>query len=187
MSERHISKHEEQHSSESLAEHKEQLDALRHEKHEQAERAKQDQQSRLEKARQAAEQHAEHSKQVGVEDTKSQLSTFGSHQLLKKDAYKQLLKRTQKKLSKPSRTFSKFIHKPTIESVSEITGKTLARPSGLLGGGVGAFIGSATLLFTARHYGFTYNYSLFILLFVGGFLAGVALEFLLRLIKPSKH
>jgi hypothetical protein len=107
---------------------------------------------------------------------------YGTHQSLKSGAYKRTLKHIQQRLPKTARSFSKLVHSPTIESLSEVSSKTVARPSGLLGGSIGAFVGSAVLLYTTNHYGFRYNYSLFLLLFVGGFIAGLGLEFLVWLV-----
>lgn len=86
----------------------------------------------------------------------------------------------QSKLPAPERALSRVIHQPAVRAVSEATGKTITRPSGLLGGGLCAFLGGSIYLYLAHHIGFAYNYLLFILLFVGGFALGVALELLLH-------
>lgn len=90
------------------------------------------------------------------------------------------MRQIRSKLSKPDKTFSKVIHNKTVESVSEVSSKTIARPSGLLGGGICALLGSAYLLYMTKHYGFEYNYFVFFLLFVGGFFVGMFGELLLR-------
>src|SRR5690606_36501416 len=100
---------------------------------------------------------------------------------LKDLAYRRTLKRVQSKLPAPARAFSKVIHNPAVEAASELAGKTVARPSGVLAGGVAAFLGSSLFLWVARHYGYEYNYVLFALCFVGGFFVGLLVEFGLRL------
>ncbi len=104
---------------------------------------------------------------------------------LKNMAYQRTLRRVQHQLPVPSRAFSKVIHNPAVETVSEIAGNTVARPSGVLAGGIAAFIGSSLFLWIARHYGYEYNFLLFALLFVGGFFVGLLTELILRLM--TKH
>ena len=104
---------------------------------------------------------------------------------LKNIAYKRTLKKTQAKLSPTSRSFSKIIHQPTIEKVSETAGKTIARPSGILFGGIFSFIGSSVFLWSARHYGYEYNFLLFLLFFVGGFFVGLLVEIILSILRSK--
>jgi hypothetical protein len=82
------------------------------------------------------------------------------------------------------RGLSKLIHQPAVRAVSEVGAKTVSRPSGLLGGGLLAFLGSSTYLFMTKYIGFRYNYLVFLLLFVGGFVLGLVLELLVRLVRP---
>jgi hypothetical protein len=99
---------------------------------------------------------------------------------VKKKAYKKELHRIQTHLPKSQRTFSKFIHNNAVETVSEVGGKTVARPSGLLGGGIVAFLGTLGMVLVSRHYGFTYNFFVFVALLVGGFFLGLILELVIR-------
>lgn len=99
---------------------------------------------------------------------------------VKKKAYKKELHKVQSHLPKAQRSFSKFIHSGPVEAISEVGGKTVARPSGLLGGGLVAFLGTAALVLTSRHYGFTYNYFVFIALLIGGFFLGLVAEMIVR-------
>ncbi len=105
---------------------------------------------------------------------------------LKQLGYARSLTRIRKRLSPPDRLLSKIIHQPAIETTSEVASKTLARPSGLLGGSIFAFLGSTLLLLAARHYGFQYNYLVFALLFIGGFGLGMLLELGLFLVRRKK-
>jgi len=45
----------------------------------------------------------------------------------------------------------------------------------LLGGGILALLGTSSYLYLAKHIGFTYNYSVFLILFFGGFILGLSL------------
>src|SRR3712207_7384139 len=47
--------------------------------------------------------------------------------------------------------------------------------------GLCALVGTSAYLFIARHYGFEYNYLVWLLLFVGGFALGLLLELLVAL------
>ncbi len=105
---------------------------------------------------------------------------------LKDIAFSRTLTRIRKKLSVQSRIFSKVIHNPVVDKPSEIIGKTIIRPASMLSGAVFAFIGTSTLLWVTRHYGYRYNYLVAILLFIIGALIGVITEGLWRLIKKKR-
>ncbi len=101
---------------------------------------------------------------------------YSHHAELKKDTYKKTLQNTQAQLSPTQRSFSTFIHHPTVETASEIASKTIARPTGIAYGAIAATIGVAVALFFAYRYGFTYNYLLFIILFSAGYLISTIIE-----------
>jgi len=105
---------------------------------------------------------------------------------LKQMAYRRTLKRARSHLPAPARAFSKVIHHPAVEAVSEVAGATVARPSGVLAGGITAFLGSSLFLWIARHYGYEYNFLLFAALFVGGFMIGLIIELILRLVSSRR-
>jgi hypothetical protein len=111
---------------------------------------------------------------------------MGSYSRLKYQAYTRTLAQVQSRLKRPEKTLSKVIHQPIVEAVSEASGKTVARPSGLLGGGICALLGSLLLLYLARRHGFTYNYSIFIIFLVGGYVVGLLLETLFKLAHSHK-
>lgn len=105
---------------------------------------------------------------------------------LKKQTLDRTFTQVRKHLSAPNRAFSRVIHQPVVESISNVSSKTVARPSGFLGGSIVAFVGSSTFLWFAKHYGFNYNYLLFVLFFAGGFVLGMFLELLLFAVRPHK-
>lgn len=97
------------------------------------------------------------------------------------------LSRVQRQLPARDRTLSRVIHQPVVRAVSEAAAGTISRPSGLLGGGIVAFIGSAAYLYFTHHVGVPYNYVVFSLLFVGGFAFGLVLELIVWTLTASRR
>ncbi len=106
--------------------------------------------------------------------------------IVKQESYKKVLQHVQRRLPKAQRSFSKFIHKPVVEAFSETGAKTVARPSGLFGGGLCALLGSTALLWMSRHYGFRYNFFVFIAFIVVGFAIGLLVEWAWRTYKKLR-
>ncbi len=92
----------------------------------------------------------------------------------------------RRNLSAPERQLSKFIHKPVVEKVSDLGGKTLARPSGILLGGIFSFVGSLGVYLLARHMGGELHYSIFAATFVLGYLLGLIVELVWRILSRKK-
>ena len=86
------------------------------------------------------------------------------------------------RLNKTEKRFSKFIHNPQINITSEALGKTLIRPSGILTGAIFTLVGSIYYLYISHATGFQYNFYVATLLFVGGFVSGVVIEFIIKLV-----
>jgi hypothetical protein len=99
---------------------------------------------------------------------------------LKQITARREIKNIQRKEKAPVRSFSKLIHAPVIRQASEVAGQTVSRPSGLLGGGAVALLGTTGYLYLANHMGFPYNYGVFLVLFVGGFALGLIIELLVH-------
>ncbi len=108
----------------------------------------------------------------------------------KAHAFNSVMHHTRQHMSKPERTFSKFIHKPAVEKTSEIVGKTIARPSGMVGASVGAFIGLLSIYSVAKFAGFALSGSEMPLLLAGGFAIGLFAEWAYKsiriLVSPKK-
>ncbi|MCA9333825.1 hypothetical protein KC963_02155 [Candidatus Saccharibacteria bacterium] len=104
---------------------------------------------------------------------------------VKKTAYKRELHRIQQHLSKPERSFSKLIHKPTVEAISNVGAKTVARPSGVLGSSIAALAGGMFVVWISRHYGFRYNFFVFIALLGVGFAVGLLAELLFKTFRKA--
>ncbi|PID32527.1 hypothetical protein CR970_00130 [Candidatus Saccharibacteria bacterium] len=135
-----------------------------------------------EKARQKALELAKESREQQLlhddaeQRPEDQPHSFAMHQELKAGSLATSMRNIQRKLPPASRAFSRFIHDKRVDTVSTIAGNTVARPSGMLGGSLCALLGSLLLAYLTRHYGFPYNYTMFLLFFVGGFLVGLILE-----------
>lgn len=106
---------------------------------------------------------------------------------LKTHALHTVLNQARKHLSKPQRSFSRFIHAPVVDAASSVAEKTVARPAGLLAGSLCALIGSSIVLYMSKHYGFEYNLLLFIILFIGGFAFGSLVELLVFGLKKARR
>jgi hypothetical protein len=164
----------------------EHLEKLKAEAQEASHEHKQTDVSELERA---AGDKAKHASETNVEDVAPNGGTpvmYGTQRELKKQSYDRTMKQVRSKLPVAERSFSKLIHQPVVNSVSEVGGKTALRPSGILGGSICAFLGSVGLLWAAKTYGFTYNYLVLFLFFVGGFLLGLLLEAVGRLLFRRK-
>lgn len=100
--------------------------------------------------------------------------------------FTQTIHRVQNKLPVYQRAFSKLVHSNTVETASEAVGSTIARPSGLLGGGICSVLASLGTLVLCRYYGYEYNFLIGLLAFGGGFALGLILETALRLVKRGQ-
>ncbi len=95
------------------------------------------------------------------------------------------LRTIQRKLTTPQRALSKLVHQPLIRAISEAADSTISRPSGLLGGGLAAFLGTSAYLYLTKAHGYDYNYFISFALFAGGFIVGLGLEMLVHLLTSS--
>lgn len=188
MSEKHLSRHENSNDHENI-EVSDQEKQLLAQKAEQAEQAKQEKANEnLAKIHELAKQEAEQSHKVAVETTTTDDNNIvGLQHSLKATAYERTLSKARQKLPKLARAFSVVSHNAVVEKVSTVSAQTAARPSGLLGGSISAFLGSVIILYFSRHYGFRYNYLVLFILFIGGFLLGVVLELLVWLFYSRKR
>lgn len=138
----------------------------------------------VETARRTVEKHALTKDVLALSEESTKTNSY--HYVTKKiksERYNFTLDHLRKHLSPTNQIFSKLIHKPVVETVSEIGSKTIARPSGILGGGLLALSGGLFIFVIAKKIGFSMPASLFILLFLIGFLIGVLIEFLLKVAR----
>ncbi len=139
----------------------------------------------IENIRQNIEKHSLSKKENLVGDKEKTVTAQPITKEIKDLAYNKTLKKVRTQLPKSQRLFSATIHQPIVEAVSNIGAKTIARPSGIMGGGVFALFGSIILLLFAKTNGFSYNYFAFFAFFGIGFLVGLVIELLRKLVSPK--
>lgn len=81
------------------------------------------------------------------------------------------------------RSFSKVIHQPVVEKTSDALGKTVARPSGLMGAGVASFIGLLSIFGVAKYAGFELSGSEMPLLILIGLVTGLFVEWAMKSVR----
>lgn len=101
--------------------------------------------------------------------------------------YQQTMVTLRSHLPHSEQLFSRFIHIPLVDSVSEALGRTIARPSVLLGGLTGALITNGSFYIVAREYGFRISGSELLIGLAAGAFAGLVIEFVWRLGHQSKR
>lgn len=154
---------------------REQLEAVRKEIEAKAEKAP-DNKDTLELSRRV-EQQAISGKEISrAEHTENRHHPVLVNKQLKDIAYNRTMTRVRKHLSTPSRAFSKAVHSKLLDRPSEIAAKTVARPSSMLGGALVAALGTSTLLWVTKHFGYEYNYLVVIALFAIGMFLGLFIE-----------
>ena len=169
--------------AESNAEQREKLKDLL----EKAEREPGNDTNSLERLRSKVEEEAVsgREKSVGENAADKKEPTMRLDKATKDDTYRKTIKKVQHKLPRMQRSFSKFVHQPVVEAVSEVGSKTVARPPALLASGIFAFVGTSAIVWVSRYYGFRYNFFVYVAFLVGGFIAGLLFEALWRSVKRS--
>lgn len=176
MSEKHPTSAERHHVS---TEHTQRNEVKKHNSHERAKAATHEHKQNLESIKAKIEQEAVSGKER-PQSEKEKPTPSQTHYVPDKHlqglAFDRTIQHVRKRLSPNEKRLSKAIHQPVVERVSEITAKTVARPSGIMTGSACALIGSIILLWASRHYGFSYNYLIALLLLVSGYVLGCTLE-----------
>ena len=106
----------------------------------------------------------------------------------KRQAYKKEIKKVQSQLPRGSRAFSKVVHNPVIETISDATAKTIFRPSALIGGSITGLVLGLIIYLVARYYGYPISTMTLVLLLIVGAILGVIVELIVGMFKkPSKQ
>jgi hypothetical protein len=148
--------------------------------------ARPDQQEQIKASREAVEHQAKSSQEMASFDAGSERTpTPPPTRELQDMAKNRLLKSIRRELPASQRALSKFVHAKPVETVSAVGEKTIARPYGLLGGGLAAFIGTALTFYMAKHYGFRYNLFLFFTFFIAGYVIATVIEVFVRAVRRS--
>jgi len=145
-------------------------------------------------AHQAAEDarhEAIHSKVQGKEKRVHQAEqhnkSHGLHASDRDESFEETMDQVRQELPRSSRPLSRFIHRPAIERLSEVLGKTLFRPNAILAGGVTAFVGVLGLYFYAKYMSFSLQGSETIIAFAVGWIAGILFDFFKTMFTGSKQ
>jgi hypothetical protein len=186
MNEKHVGSHENgaevEKSQEHSAQEQERLKEAKNKAEKAgAEHAKID----VEKLLKAAQQEAASAESAPSEsdEDKNTANTYWYSREYREDAFKNILSKAQERLGKPDKLMSKLIHQPIVERVSEVGAKTVARPSGLLIGSIFSFVTTLATYLVARYNGYDMTFSVVLYSFAGGFLIGVVIEYLYKLLK----
>jgi hypothetical protein len=155
-------------------------------------RHKQEQTEHLEHARGDIEHEAQSTEQIAeklaARESQPRHNEAHANRELKEMAYQRLLTRARRHMRPYSRTMSHIIHQPIVDTVSEVSAKTIGRPSGLLGGGFIALLGTSAYYYITRHYGYSYNPFVFLALMACGFVLGWMLEIAYKSLRlPAKN
>ncbi len=105
---------------------------------------------------------------------------------LKNAGLQKELSHIRRELGKTDRLASKIVHNKTVSVISNGLSNTVVRPSGMLGGAIISLIGTSIYYLFTKSVGVKYNYFIYILLFVGGFVLGIIIELIIRLFKKDK-
>ena len=100
--------------------------------------------------------------------------------------YRHTLISLQHRLKPSQRRFSRFIHAPAVEKISEKLESTVARPSITLGATLTAALVGGFFYITARRSGFALSGSEFIASLIIGGLIGLSLEFISKSLRRHR-
>lgn len=142
-----------------------------------------EQKEAVEHARKAVEQEAVSSSQESEHENTSATKPETERQTGvskegKQMEYEKTMHSIQSQVSKPSQSFSKIIHRPVIETTSQIIGESIARPNAILTGSISALITVSGLYILANYNGFQLSGFETIGAFAIGWLLGMLLDLL---------
>ena len=144
---------------------------------------KKEQSAEAVKAGKSAEKLALSSKERASKSAENESRKEPLSRGIKKQTYRATMNRVEAKLPTYQRGFSRFINNDFVDKASNIAGKTVARPSALLGGGLTAFVGLVVVTYYANKLGFELSGSEFFLLVIAGWAAGLIVEGLYKGIR----
>jgi len=101
-------------------------------------------------------------------------------------SFEQTMDEVRTHLPRSTRRFSRFVHRPMVERISDVVGKTIGRPHAILAGGVSAFVAVLSLYFYAKYAGFALQGSETIIAFTIGWALGMLFDFFM-LISARKR
>ncbi|HAC56146.1 TPA: hypothetical protein DCF80_01470 [Candidatus Saccharibacteria bacterium] len=102
------------------------------------------------------------------------------------DSYAATMRQIQSEMNRSSRTFSKVIHNPTVEKLSDAIGSSAARPNAVLAGSMAATFLTLTVFLIAKQYGYRLSGFETIATFLLGWALGLIYDYA-RLMLPTKR
>lgn len=114
-------------------------------------------------------------KRSGGEPTASAVGHASKRQ--RSASYSATMKQIQSEMSASSRTFSKFIHNPSVEKLSDAVGATVARPNAVLAGSMAATFLTLSVFIIAKQYGYGLSGFETIGAFFVGWLGGIIYDY----------
>lgn len=103
-----------------------------------------------------------------------------------RESFSTEMKGVQAEMGPPGRMFSKLIHNPAVEKVTNVIGSTLARPNAMLSGSIAAFISITVLYFVAHHYGYQLSGFETIGAFIAGWVGGLLYDYFSTVVRGRK-
>lgn len=140
----------------------------------------------VERARTEAQQEAVSGREVSKGEYKAKEEPAHRPHHTRQESYKHTMRNVRAELSAPERTFSKVIHAPAVERISDAVGKTIARPDAILSGSISACIFVLALYVMARFYGFELRGSETILAFLVGWALGIVFDIVRGIIRGKR-
>lgn len=153
---------------------------------EQAPESRKEVEKNIEKARTEAEHEAVSGREVNRGEHKKDDEPAPITHHTREESYKHTMKNIRGDMSAPARAFSKVIHNPAVERVSEVVGSTVARPDAILSGSVMACICVLGLYLLARYNGFALSGFETIAAFVVGWALGIVFDLLRGMITGKR-
>jgi hypothetical protein len=102
---------------------------------------------------------------------------------LKHNNYKRILNKSRKQLSLFHKALSHVIHASAVHDWLELLSECLFRPTALFGAGLFSLLGSLVYFSLVQLYGDSYNFNVYLLLMLSGYLAGLISEGLSKLLR----
>lgn len=136
----------------------------------------------LEQARTAEKERSKADKKVEASPAERRPATAKQ----KKASFDATMKEARSQMSGPSRAFSRVIHNPAVEKVSDAVGGTVARPNALLFGALFAFIITLGTYLVARYHGYPLTGSITMASFAVGWVVGLIVDYI-RLLVLGKR
>jgi hypothetical protein len=121
-------------------------------------------------------EHLDHDKPENKTQVDTSVEAISISRADKQHAYKLTMSQIQSNMAPVTRQFSRLIHSKVVEKTSEVLESSVARPSGILGGGLFATIGLGAMLFFANRNGFKLSGSELLIFIVSGWIVGILAE-----------